>query len=141
MPFTSSDVLRNNVVTVPELISDGYGPNSVYLFTDLVSTSASQVVTVDLSYANDVSLLYEGDFQVNSGDLLYIYNTSPGGIADGYYTINSVTGVNTLTVNESLANSTGGYIQFRFNSGSTLVGVNSSGMTTVTGNTRHNMKL
>lgn len=134
MPLRTSDVLRDNIVTAPELISDGYGVNSIYLSTVLSTTSATQTVTVNLP-SDDVSLLYEGDYQVNPNDIVYLYNTQPGGIADGYYTIGSVTSDTTFLVNEPLPNSTDGYIQFRFQAGATLVGVDSLGMETVTGNT------
>lgn len=134
MPLRTSDVLRNNIITQPELISDGYGLNSIYLSTVLNTTSATQTVTVTLP-ATDVGLLYEGDYQVNPGDIIYLYGTLPGSIADGYYTVNSVLTDTTFLVNEPLPNSTDGYVQFRFNAGATLVGVDSRGMETVTGNT------
>lgn len=135
MSFRIADVFRNNIVTVPELVSDGYGTNSIYLFANLISTSVTGVVTVDLTSINDVSLLYEGDFQVNPGDTLYFYGTQVGGVADGYYTINTVLSDNTLLVDEPLVNSTDGYVQFRYISGANLVGFNKSNSCVITHNT------
>lgn len=134
MPFRSADVLRNNIVTIPELFSDGYGIDSIYLCTSLNTTSATQTVTITLP-ADDVSLLYEGDYQVESGDIIYLYATQPGNIADGYYTISQVLTDTSFTVNEPISDSTDGYIQFRYQAGATLVGLNSTGMMDVQGNT------
>ena len=136
MPLRTADVFRNDIVTVPELLSDGYGENSIYFDTALVSTSVSQVVTVVLtpggSPGNDVSLLYEGDIQVNSGDILFLYGTQPGNIADGYYTVDTVLSDTTLSVRESLANSTDGYIQFRYTVGARSVGFDPTDTTFIT---------
>lgn len=132
-PLRKSDVFRSEVITAPELLSDGYGVNSIYLST-VVSTTSSGIITVSLP-SDDVSLLYQGDYQTDSGDIVYIYGTSPGGVADGYYTINQVLTDTTFSVNEVIPNSTDGYIQFRYNAGATLVGVNSEGMIDVQGNT------
>jgi len=134
MPLRTADVFRNDIITAPELLSDGYGPDSIYLSTVLSTTSATQTITVNLP-ADDISLLYEGDFQINPDDIIYLFDTQPGGIADGYYTVNTVLSDDTLLVNETLANSTDGYIQFRFPAGANLVGVDSQGMVTVTGDT------
>lgn len=121
MPLRTSDVFRNNIVTGPELISDGYGPNSIYLSTTLTSTSVSQLITIVLP-TDDVSLLYQGDYQVNPNDIIYLYGTQPAGAADGYYTVDMVVSDNTFTVNEALVNSTDGYIQFRYQAGALMVG-------------------
>lgn len=87
-PLRKSDVFRSEVITAPELLSDGYGVNSIYLST-VVSTTSSGVVTVSLP-SDDVSLLYSPDYQVDSGDIVWIFGTSPSGVSDGYYTINQV---------------------------------------------------
>lgn len=134
MPLRTADVFRSNIITAPELLSDGYGPNSIYLSTVLSTTSATRIITVVLP-ADDVSLLYEGDYQVNPNDIIYLAGTLPSGAADGYYTINEVLTDTSFSVNESLADSADGYIQFRFQAGATLVGVDSSKMRDVTGNT------
>jgi hypothetical protein len=130
MPLRISDVFRNNIITVPELRSDGYGPNSIYLSTVVATTFITQTITVSLP-ADDVSLLYMGDYQVNPGDIVYLYGTSPANVADGYYTVNSVINDNTISVNEPLANSTDGYIQFRYVAGALSVGYSTARYTPV----------
>lgn len=132
-PLRSSDVFRSEVITAPELISDGYGVNSIYL-SSVVSTTSSGVITVSLpSY--DVGLINGFDYQVDSGDIVWIYGTLPSGIADGYYHIDQVLTDTTFTVIESINNSTDGYVQFRFPAGATIVGINPTGMIDVQGNT------
>lgn len=130
MPLRISDVFRNNIVTEPELLSDGYGNNSVYLAATLTSTSASQLVTIILP-ADDVSLLYQGDYQVNPNDIVHLYDTQPSGVADGYYTVATVVSDNTFTVNESLVNSTDGYVQFMYQAGALMVGFSTARYTPV----------
>jgi|SRR5579885_2955638 len=132
-PLRKSDVSRSEVITAPELLSDGYGVNSIYLST-VVSTTSSGVITVSLP-SDDVSLIYSVDYQVDPGDIVWIYGTQPSGIADGYYTINQVLSDTSFTINEAIANSTDGYIQFRYVAGANLVGINPTGMETVQSNT------
>ncbi len=132
-PLRKSDVFRSEVITAPELLSDGYGVNSIYLST-VVSTTSSGVVTVSLP-SDDVSLLYSPDYQVDSGDIVWIFGTSPSGVSDGYYTINQVLSDTSFSVNQPITDSTGGSIQFRFPSGASLVGFDSSGSCVITHNT------
>lgn len=133
MPFRKSDVFRSEIITAPELLSDGYGVNSIYLSTVLVTTAVTQTITVQLP-SDDVSLLFSQDYQVDPGDIVYLFGTSPGGAADGYYTIDQVLTDTSFSVNESIVNSTDGYIQFRFQSGARSVGFNPTGLPTVQAN-------
>lgn len=133
MPLRKSDVFRSEVITAPELLSDGYGVNSIYL-SSLVSTTSSGVITISLP-SDDSSLIWSDDYQVDVNDIVWIYGTLPSGVADGYYTVNQVLTDTTFTVNESIADSVDGYIQFRYPAGATLVGLNPTGMTDVQGNT------
>jgi len=121
MPIRTSDVFRNNIVTVPELMSDGYGPNSIYFSAPVLLTSSLGVIGINLP-SSVISLLCAGDYQVNPGDIVYLYGTQPSGAADGYYTVGSVINDNTISVNEPLANSTDGYIELRYPSGAYSVG-------------------
>jgi hypothetical protein len=134
MPLRTADVFRNDIVTVPELLSDGYGANSIYLSAVVSTTSATQTITINLP-EDEPSLQYAGEYQVNPGDIIYLYDTQPGGIADGYYTVNSVSGATTVLVNEPLPNSTDGYIQFRFTSGASTVGFDNSSSCVIEHNT------
>lgn len=133
MPFRTSDVFRSEIITAPELLSDGYGVNSIYLSSVLITTSVTQTVTVQLP-SDDVSLIWSQDYQVDTDDIVYIFGTSPGGVADGYYTINQVLTDVSFTVNETIPDSTDGYIQFRYPSGAKLVGFNPTGLPTVQAN-------
>src|SRR5579859_2727900 len=135
MPLRKSDVFRNEIVTRPELVSDGYGLNSVYLFSNLISTvSSSKTVTVSFP-PDDVSLVYSDDYQVNPGDIVAITGSNPGGIANGKYTVNNILTDTTFTVNEFINDSTDGYISFMYPSGATLVGFDNSTSCVITHNT------
>jgi hypothetical protein len=97
----------------------------------LISTVSSGIVTVQLP-SSDASLLEVCDYQVDPGDIVHLYGSSA---ADGYYTINQVLSDTTFSVNEPIANSTGGSADFIYNAGSTLVGLDPVGMIDVTGTT------
>lgn len=73
------------------------------------------------------------DYQVDPGDIAHIYGSSGGG--DGYYTVKQVLSDTTFSVNEPIADSTGGNVDFLYQSGSTLVGLDPVGMIDVTGTT------
>jgi hypothetical protein len=131
MPLRESDVYRSRIITAPELAADGYSAKSVYLTCLLISTISSGIVTVQLP-SSDASLLEVCDYQVDPLDIAKIYGSSG---ADGYYTVNQVLGDTTFSVNEPIADSTGGNVDFVYQSGSTLVGLDPIGMRDVTGNT------
>ena len=130
MPLRISDVFRNNIVTVPELLSDGYGPNSIYLSATVIATSSLGVIAINLP-PDIASLLCAGDYQVNPGDIVYIYGTQPDGYADGYYNISSVINDNTIAVEQSINNSTDGYIEFIYPAGAFSVGFSTFAYTPV----------
>jgi len=121
MSIRAPDVNRSEIVTVAELLSDGYGANSIYLSTSVVATSVTGEIVINLP-PDLLSILCAGDYQVDPSDIVYLYGTQLDGYADGYYTVNSVTGDNSLVVNEPLNNSTDGYIEFRFPAGALGVG-------------------
>ena len=132
MPLRESDVIRAEIATIPELQADGYSAKSVYLTCLVISTISSGIVTVQLpSY--DGSLLEVCDYQVDPGDIAHIYGSSGGG--DGYYTVNQVLSDTTFSVNEPIADSTGGNVDFLYQSGSTFIGLDPVGMIDVTGTT------
>jgi hypothetical protein len=133
MTIRRADVLRTDIANWPELLSDGYGTNSIYYVSGLVSTTAPNIITVILP-SDDLDLQTSIDYQIDVNDIIYIYDTS-GGAADGYYTVNSVPSSTTIVINETIANSTGGYVQLRYPAGATTIGLNPTGLTTVSGNT------
>lgn len=108
-----------------ELRSDGYGPNSIYLNTTLVSTTAgSKTVIINLP-SDGEGIFYGFDHPAEADDIVWLFGTSG---ADGYYTINTVLDDTTFIVNENILSSTDGYIQFRYPSGASKVGVNSTNL-------------
>ena len=133
MAIRKSDVSRKDIVNSYELLSDGYGNNSGFLSAALVSTTAPHTVTVVLP-SDDLSLQYSQDYQIDPNDIVYIYNTS-GGIADGYYTVDTIVNDTVFTVVENIATSLSGNIQFRYPAGSLMVGFNPTGCIDITHNT------
>jgi hypothetical protein len=131
MPFRESDVFRSKIATISELSADGYSAKSIYLTCLVISTISSGIVTVQLP-SSDASLLEVCDYQVDPSDIAHIYGSSGG---DGYYTVNQVLSDTTFSVNEPIADSTGGNVDFLYQAGSTLVGVDPSNMRDVTSDT------
>jgi hypothetical protein len=122
MPYnkiTKADVSDVDFVDSYELISDAYGPNSIYLTTACVSTSYfTNIITV--GYGPDgEGILYGSDHPAQSGDIVILYGTSG---ADGYYTINTVLTDTSFSVNENINTSTDGYVEYHYPSGASRVG-------------------
>lgn len=118
------DVSDADFVDSYELASDGYGPNSVYLtgVTVVSTTSGTKTVVVNLA-PDGGGLYYSMDHPVQETDIVWLSGTS-GGTADGYYTVASIIDDLTFTVNEVIANSTGGIAEFRYTAGAFKVGFN-----------------
>ena len=134
--LSKSDVSDADFVDASELISDGYGSNSIYLSTTCVSTNSSKTIIINLP-SDGEGILNSFNHPGQTGDIVYVYGTS-GGLGDGYFTINTVTDNTTITVNESIGTSTGGNIQFRYPAGASQIGYNSNNNDIIKYNTVQN---
>jgi hypothetical protein len=112
------DLADLDIVDSIELASDGY---SVYLISTLVSTTnAGSLITINLP-SDGEGLITGRDHLAQAGDRIRLAGTS-GGLADGYYIINSIISETSFSVTSSVASSTGGSIYFMFQAGAKSVG-------------------
>jgi hypothetical protein len=86
--------------------------------------SGTKTVTVSSTDLTELELI--------SGDVIEITNSDG---ADGTYTVDAVTGENTFTVNESIADATSGDLDAYMPTGATLVGVDNRSWVKITGST------
>lgn len=115
-----TDLDNLEIVDALELASDGY---YVYLTTTLVSTnSTGNVITINLA-SDGQGIEDTFDHPAKPGDRVRLTGTS-GGLADGYYTVNSILTDTTFSVSESIVSSTGGTIYFMYAEGAKQVGFN-----------------
>src|ERR1700690_3488582 len=118
---SKTDIVDVDITDAYELRSDGYGLNSIYLNSTLVSTtSGTQTVVINLP-ADGEGIFYGADHPAETGDIVWLSGTS-GGLGDGYFTINNVIDDVTFTINQTFGTSTGGNIQFRYPAGAFKVG-------------------
>lgn len=100
----------------------------VYLTVTVVSTVAPNIVNVNLA-SDGEGILYSRDHPVHAanltvgglGDFADITGTS-GGAGDGTYEVATVVSDTQFTVTGTIANSTGGSVNFRYQSGAEVVG-------------------
>jgi hypothetical protein len=126
MPIRKQDIFDTDIVDAYELASDGYGDNSIYLSTSIVSTITPNIININVA-SDGNGILYSTDHPVEPNDIAWIYGTLPGGIADGYYTVNSVLSDTSFSINETITSSTGGTVQFRYPAGAKKVGFDPRG--------------
>lgn len=136
MTITKSDLSDVDIVDAYELKSDGRSITgySVYLTTSGVTTTASTKTVVSTTPTDGEGLLTSKDHPVQEGDYLFITGSS-GGVADGKYTIATIVDDITVTVNETIADSTGGTLTWVYPSGASEVGFDPSGQTVTTSTT------
>lgn len=121
--ITKTDLVDTEIVDAEELLSDGY---FAYLTNvPLVSTinATSTIVT------SGISLLYEIDHPIESGDRVYLFGTIT---ADGYYTVDQILSDTDFTVVEAINNSVAGYVDFMHPAGASKVGFDPSGQGAIT---------
>lgn len=125
MPIRKSDIFRSDIISPPELSSDGY-----YVYLPLVSsvstTSSTKIVVIHPIPDGEGLTLPAFDHPAKSGDIAHITGSSG---ADGYYTINTILSDTSFTVTESISDSTGGFVDFIYPVGAGLVGFNPTGLT------------
>jgi hypothetical protein len=128
------DIDDNDFVDAYELISDGYGVNSIYLSTTCVSTtSGTKTVVINLA-SDSQGIYYSIDHPAQPNDIVWISGTS-GGAGDGYFTIATIVDDVTFTINETIGSSTGGNVRFQYRAGAANVGYDSRGDCVITHNT------
>ncbi len=128
MTIDKSDISDLDIVDAVELASDGY---SVYRTESLVSTTASNKQVV-ISSSGPIDVLENIDDPVEFGDRIFISGSTA---ADGYYTVDSILDETTLTVLESIPNSTGGTATFMYSAGATKVGIDATMLSQTNKNT------
>jgi len=113
------DLRDIDVVDAGELASDG----AASFKTTPVTSVSSGTITVNPA-ADYLGLVY-GDEPVESGDIFVLSGATAG---NGTYTVNAILTNTTFTVNEAIADSTGGSAEFRHPSGASKVGVDPTGI-------------
>jgi hypothetical protein len=102
-----------------ELKSDG---TETY-FSTTISTCVSSTKTITIP--NDINVyLINGDTPIDIGDIVRI----TGNAAAGTYTVATVVGDFSFTVNENIADASGGTVEFRYDAGAKLIGVDPTGL-------------
>lgn len=125
---TKEDIRHDDIVDTIELASDGL-TSTIFSGATVVSTTSS-TKTVVLS---GVDILRDPEILEN-GDLITLAGTS-GGAADGNYTVNERVTSTSFTVNESIADSTGGTCDAENPSGASRVGCDSTDFDNVAADT------
>ena len=138
-PITKADVKDLDFIDAYELASTGLAttPSAVYLVTSGVSTTALTQTVVSTMPDDGEGLKTSDDHPVQVNDLLYITGSLPGGAADGKYTVASIPDDTSVTVVESIADSTGGTLTWVYPAGAGEVGFDPSGQTVTTA---HNLE-
>jgi len=128
MVIRKEDLADLDIVDSSELVSDGY---AVYLSSTLISTnSIGNVITIVLP-SDGEGLITGRDHLANAGDRVRLTGTS-GGLADGYFIINSIISETSFSVNTSIVSSTGGTIYFMHPVGAKSVGFDPTGLFSIT---------
>jgi hypothetical protein len=120
------DIVDTEIVDAVELASDG--TTEMISGISVVSTTSSTRRVI----CSNVDFLYDSDSTLELGDVVILSGTSPGGLADGVYTVSSVINVVTFSVVESIASSTGGSVTIKYPAGALKVGVDPTGLTRIT---------
>lgn len=125
MSISKSDVKDLDFIDAPELASTN---QSTFRSGDSVESTTSSTKTIVFSSG---TLLVNGDLPPEIGDNVIISGTTG---ADGTYTIASVVDDVTITVSESINDSTGGSAAFKYPAGASKVGYDNtaSGLTSLT---------
>lgn len=123
--ITKEDIRHDDIVDAVELASDGL-TSIIFTGATVVSTTSS-TKTVVLS---GVDLLRDPEI-VENLDLITLAGTS-GGAADGDYTVDARVSSTSFTVNETIADSTGGTCEAQNPSGARRTGVDPTNITNST---------
>ena len=126
--ITKEDIEDVEIVDAEELSADG-STNYTTGATVVSTTSSTKKVVF-----SSIDLIYDKDERAEVNDILILTGTSGGGAADGTYTIASVDDQTSVTVVETIADSTGGTADFRHPAGATKVGVDPTNITASTQN-------
>lgn len=138
-PIKKTDLFDVDIVDAYELASDGLAttPASIYLVTTGVSTTSSTKTVVSTLPSDGEGLQTSDDHPVQVGDFLYITGSVPSNVADAKYTIASIVDDVTVTVNETIPDSTGGTYTWVYPAGASEVGFDPSNQSVTTS---HNLE-
>jgi hypothetical protein len=126
-PIRKEDIADVDIVDAYELASDGTpDATGLYLTVSCISTTSATKTIVGALPSDGEGYLYSVDHPVQVGDYVFLTGTS-GGAANGKFTVATVASDTSVTVNETIADSTGGTIQFVYPEGASLVGFNPTG--------------
>jgi hypothetical protein len=110
-----ADFVDADIIDASELGSTG---SAVFVSDVTVVSTAAATKTITIS---GTDVIYDKDDRLEAGDLITLTGTS-GGAADGTYTVNEIPSSTTFTVNEVIADSTGGTADFKHPPGASRVG-------------------
>lgn len=128
MSIRKEDLYDLDIVDSFELLSDGY---TTYLTTSVISTSnIDNSIVINLP-ADGEGIITGKDHPVEVGDRVWLTGTS-GGLADGYFIINSILTDTSFTISTTISTSTGGTIYFMYQSGAKSVGFDPTGLVVTT---------
>jgi len=122
MSISKQDIKDLDFVDAEELIADG---STNFRSGDTVVSTVSATKTINLSG----TLLINGDEPVEPNNKVVLTGTTG---ADGIYTVATVPSDTSVTVVESINDSTGGAAAFMFPSGATQIGVDPTNLTWTT---------
>ena len=117
------DIKDPGIVSAAELSADGTDNYNTSVTVTSTTSSSKQIVF------SGVYLIHDADDRAESGDKVILSGTSG---ADGTYTINTVIDDTTVSVVESINDSTDGTAEFRHPPGSTRVGIDPTNIEGVT---------
>lgn len=123
--ITKEDIRHDDIVDAVELASDG--TTSVIFTGKTVVSTTNSTKTVVLS---GVDILRDPEI-IENLDLITLAGTS-GGAADGDYTVDARVDSTSFTVNEAIADSTGGTCEAQNPSGASRTGVDPTNIDNVT---------
>lgn len=119
--LSRADISDLDFVDAPELGSFGLVP--FMSGVTVVSTdTATRTIVLSGTY-----ILEDVDQRVEPKDIVVLSSTSPGGIADGTYTVEEVLDDTSFVVVEPISDSTGGLAEFTWPPGALRVGFNPVG--------------
>ncbi|MGD9209162.1 MAG: hypothetical protein PVI90_00225 [Desulfobacteraceae bacterium] len=122
--ITKEDLRDVDIIDATELASDG---TTTYI-TD--ATVVSTTATTKQIVFSGIDLIHDIDEHAEAKDKVTLSGTTGG--ADGIYTIATIVDSTTITVEETIVDSTGGTADFKHPSGAGKVGLDATGLTNTT---------
>lgn len=124
MGITKEDLRDVDIVDATELASDG---TTAYITSATVVSTTAATKQIVLS---GVDLIHDVDEHAEAKDRITLSGTTGG--ADGTYTVATVVDTVTITVEETIVDSTGGTADFKHPPGASKVGFDATGLVYLT---------